>query len=426
MNILFYQWNAYNLYDVRLTLEQMGHKITMLSVPIDNPEEDDAYVEQLCGHLGAHRYDFLFSINFFPVLAEACHSSGVLYVCWNCDSPLLALYHESVFYPTNLIFTFDRSECETFRTLGCRNIYHLPLAVNTDRLAKQILQRKNHKYPVTFVGNLYEKNSYDKIAGKLPPYLCGYLEGAMNAQLLVSGGNLLEKLLTDEVCLMLEDIMDYHKSPRSFASVRALFSTTVLGFKAASLERFQNLNALSFYMCSNASGAPPASSARNTNQRISFTMSEKQASPARQSYVHLFTNSILEDLPFVTVHGPVDYLEEMPQIFHDSKINLNMTIPNIKTGIPLRVWDILGSGGFALSNYQPEFDDYFQAGKTLDIFEDTEELLEKTAFYLEHDSLRSRIARQGREYVAREHNYQVRLHELLKIVKQNLPYRNGD
>lgn len=157
MNILFYQWNAYNLYDIRLTFQQMGHTVTMLSLPIENPEEDVEYVERLCSYLGCHDFDFLFSVNFFPVLAEACHESSLLYVCWNCDSPLLALYHETIFYPTNVIFSFDRSEYESFRALGISEIYHLPLAVNTDRLANQISPKRNPKYPVSFVGSLYEK-----------------------------------------------------------------------------------------------------------------------------------------------------------------------------------------------------------------------------------------------------------------------------
>lgn len=169
MNILFYQWNAYNLYDIRLTFEQLGHTVTMLSMPVENPEEDNEYVEKLCSYLNSHDYDFLFSINFFPVLAEGCHESGLLYVCWNCDSPLLALYHEAVFYPTNIIFSFDHSEHESLRALGVQEAYHLPLAVNTERLANQISHKKNPKYPVSFVGSLYEKNSYDAIADRLPP-----------------------------------------------------------------------------------------------------------------------------------------------------------------------------------------------------------------------------------------------------------------
>ena len=382
MKILFYQWNAYNLYDIRITFEAFGHKITMLEKPICNPEEDSTYVDYLCGQLKKEHYDFLFSINFFPVLAQACHNSMLPYVCWNCDSPLLAMYHESVFYPTNIIFCFDQSNFKEFQALGVENIFHLPLAVHTERLSRQIHTGRVPKYPVSFVGSLYEKNSYDRIAGKLPSYLSGYLEGAMNAQLLVSGGNLLEPLLTDEICLMLEEIMEYHRSEHSFANTRALFSSTVLGFKTASLERQQNLNALSL-----------------------------------STPVYLFTDSQTTDLPLVHIHAPVNYLSEMPQIFHDSKINLNMTIPNIKTGIPLRVWDILGSGGFALTNYQPEFDGIFQAGGTLDIFEDKEELLDKTAFYLKHDSIREKIARQGLELVTKEHNYTVRIHQMLADIK---------
>lgn len=394
MKILFYQWNAYNLYDIRMAFEQLHHEVTMLTVPIDNPEEDAAYTQKLSKKLQEKRYDFLFSINFFPVLAEACHASNTLYVSWNCDSPLLAMYHDSIFYSTNVVYTFDRSNCEEFRQLGVTNIHHLPLAVNTERLSKQITHSSKKKYPVSFVGSLYEKNSYDRIAAKLPSYLRGYLEGAMNAQMLISGGNLLENLLTDDICMKLEEITQYKKSKKSWANTRTLFASTVLGFKTASMERLQNLNTLSLHLL-------------------------RQSSSSRDN-VHLFTNNVTDNLPFVNLHGPVDYLLEMPQIFFDSKINLNMTIPNIKTGIPLRVWDILGSGGFLLSNYQVEFDTVFHVGTHLDIFEDSEELLDKTEFYLKHDQLRKKIAIEGYELVQKEHNYMIRMESFFDILKQYL------
>ncbi len=382
MKILVYKWNAYNLQDILSAFSQAGHETAILEKAIQNPEEDNNYVDQLCCYLKCHSYDFLFSVNYFPVLAQACHESGLLYVCWTCDSPLLAMYHESVFYGTNIIFTFDRSNYETFSALGVANIFHLPLAVHTARLSSQMDTTQPQKYPVCFVGSLYEKNSYDSIASLLPPYLSGYLEGAMNAQILVSGGNLLEKLLTDDICLMLENIMDYQKSEKSFADTRTLFSNTVLGFKAASLERQRCLNALSLHVPT-----------------------------------HLFTASPPGILPLVRIHPPVNYLSEMPQVFFESKINLNMTIPNIKTGIPLRVWDILGSGGFALTNFQAEMEGVFQAGGTLDIFESEEELTEKTDFYLKHGTLRRKIAKNGQKLVSEEHNYSIRIQQMLATLK---------
>lgn len=391
MKILFYQWNAYNLKDIYTTFCQLHHEVTMLTDPIKNPEEDAAYIEKLRKILLEKRYDFLFSINFFPVLAEACHQTETLYVSWNCDSPLLAMCHDSVFYSTNVVCIFDYSNYEEFRHLGVTNIYHLPLAVNTDRLSKQIEISSPIKYPVSFVGSLYEENSYDRIASSLPPYLSGYLEGAMNAQLLVSGGNILETLLTDEICMKLEEIIQYKKSEHSWASTRALFASTVLGFKTASLKRQKTLNYLSLQLL-------------QTN--------------AKREQVHLFTNSKTADLPFISVHGPVDYQTEMPQVFFDSAINLNMTIPNIKTGIPLRVWDVLGSNGFLLTNYQTEFDSNFKIGKHIEIYEDQEELIDKVAFYLSHDTLRKKIAKQGFELADKEHNYRIRINALFEIIKQ--------
>ena len=38
-------------------------------------------------------------------------------------------------------------------------------------------------------------------------------------------------------------------------------------------------------------------------------------------------------------------------MFANSKVNLNITLRNIKTGIPLRALDIMGAGGFLLTNY---------------------------------------------------------------------------
>lgn len=65
----------------------------------------------------------------------------------------------------------------------------------------------------------------------------------------------------------------------------------------------------------------------------------------------------------VNYKGYAGYIYQMPKIFYTSKINLNITLRSILSGIPLRVIDILGSHGFLLTNYQMEFTQYFQNGK---------------------------------------------------------------
>ena len=90
--------------------------------------------------------------------------------------------------------------------------------------------------------------------------------------------------------------------------------------------------------------------------------------------------------------GSVDYWSEMPKVFRYSKINLNFTIPNIKSGLPLRIFDVLGAGGFLLTNYQAELPDHFEIGKDLACFESEAELVEKCSYYLAHEEERQPVS----------------------------------
>lgn len=393
MKILIYHWNSYNQKAIENAIKHLGHSTTLLTEKINNIEKDTEYTQKLADKLKHQKYDMLFSINYFPVLAQACHETLTPYICWNCDSPLLAMYDNSIFYETNFIFTFDYSNYEEFKNLGVRHIYHLPLASGTN--AGVSVPAQSLKYDISFIGSLYEKNSFDDISHKLPDYLCGYFDAALYAQLQVSGGNILEKLLTPDICLLIEEITNYHKALDSFADIRTLFSTTVLGFKAASMQRMLYLNRLSVYL-----------------NRKTFN--------EQKYYLHLFTGSSTDALPFVKCHGSVDYHTQAPFIFNQSRINLNMTIPNIKTGIPLRVWDILSCGGFLMTDYRTELLNYFESEKDIVIFEDSDELVDKAEFYLSHDSVRNKIAQSAYNKVSKQHTCKNRIESIFDIVLKEI------
>ena len=105
----------------------------------------------------------------------------------------------------------------------------------------------------------------------------------------------------------------------------------------------------------------------------------------------------------------------MPLIFASSKININITLRSILTGIPLRVVDILGARGFVLSNYQAELAEYFEYGKSIVWFDSPGDLVEKCAYYLEHDDERKKIATLGHEIAANEFAYEVLLPKIFNI-----------
>ena len=386
--ILMYRWRAYNYLDIKKTFEKMGYEITELWQHLENYDVDEVFAEKLREELRAQTYEFVFTVNYFALIAEVCHEVGIRYVSWTCDNPLISMYHESVFYDTNRIFTFDETNLREFQAMGVKNIYYLPLAVDTDRIDAMLAEygrQEVYANEVAFVGSLYERNSYDRMEGQLTDYLRGYFDGIMEVQSDLYGSNILEPSLTPDILEELSEHYELEKSSaKSFSDLGLIFSTTTLGFKVAQIQRIHALQELS-----------------------------------KRYAVSLYSNSDTSMLPLVQYRGGVEYWTEMPQVFHNTKVNLNFTIPNIKSGIPLRMWDVLGCGGFLLSNFQAETPRFFKEGEHLVSFYSRDDMIEKVGFYLEHDTKRQRIAKNGHDLVQKLHNYDVRMSEMMEALSRN-------
>ena len=115
--------------------------------------------------------------------------------------------------------------------------------------------------------------------------------------------------------------------------------------------------------------------------------------------------------------GKVNYYKEMPYIFASSDINLNISVKGIQSGMPQRTLDVMASGGFLLSNYQPELGEYFSCGEDVVVYESMEDAVEKCQFYLANDNLRKEIARRGRLRVLEEHNLTDKIHKMMQIAE---------
>lgn len=385
MHILMYRWKAYNYKDIEQTFLAMGYTVDNIQQELGNYDIEPEFEQKLAQQIRTHHYDMVFTVNYFAVISNVCEQEGLPYVSWTCDNPLISMYHESVFHDCNYIFTFDKTNYLEFKGMGVKHIWYLPLAVDTNRL-DAILSGSDdlfqYRGDVAFVGSLYERNSYDKMKHSLPEYLRGYFDATMEAQMNISGGNIIEAMLTTDILEQLEQYFKLEKSEGSFSNLGLIFQTTVLGFKIAELQRRRALTELSKFF-----------------------------------KVNVYSNSDVSSLCLVQYMGSVDYWSEMPKVFHESKINLNFTIPNIKSGIPLRAWDVLGSGGFLLTNYQAEIPLYFEEGKDLVCFDGVDDLREKTDYYLNHEGERQRIARSGYEKVKAHHSYYNRLTQILDTVK---------
>lgn len=395
MHILMYRWKAYNYRDIEQTFLLLGHTVDNIEQELGSYDVSPEFERVIEEKIRGTHYDMVFTVNYFPLISNVCERTGVKYVSWTCDNPLISMYHESVFHACNYIFTFDKTNYLEFRGMGVKHIWYLPLAVDTERMdallgapekpkrrnATQDSEMRKYRGDVAFVGSLYERNSYDKIKNRLPEYLRGYFDAVMEAQLNISGANIVEPMLTTNILEQLQEYFQLEKSEGSFSDLGLIFQTTVLGFKIAEIERRRALIELS-----------------------------------KHYRVNVYSNSDVSDLLRIQYCGSVDYWSEMPKVFRMSKINLNFTIPNIKSGIPLRIWDVLGCGGFLLTNYQAEIPYYFKEGEDLVCFDGLEDLCEKVGYYLEHEEERKRIAWNGYHKVREKHSYIERIHTILDTV----------
>lgn len=387
MKILIYRYGSICEPDVITGFQELGNEVIEITAEIYNknllPSES---VVILKDELFAHDYDFVFSINFFPFISEVCNIFHIRYICWTVDSPVMELYSESIKNPCNRIFLFDQAQYDEFAPKNPTCIFHLPLASNPARWDTVIRAASGSDIDrfsstVSFVGSLYtEKCAYDRLKNP-PPYLAGYLDGIMAAQQKIYGYNFLEEVLTDDIVNTFRaHFPGFYTPPENFTrNDRAVLGQLYLSTKISAAERVSVMKRL-------GSRYP----------------------------LDLYTGSDTTGLP-VCNRGLAKTLTEMPLIFRHSKINLNITAKSIRLGLPLRIFDILGCGGFCLTNYQPELDTCFTAGEDLDYYTSEEELLEKTDYYLTHEKERIEIAQNGLATVQKRHNYPERLLQMLSL-----------
>lgn len=392
MEILFYRYNSICEPDILQTFESFG--ITVHTEELEM--HDKGVTPQTCSARVAewilsHPLSFVFSINFFPAISYTCEHFHIPYVCWSVDSPVPELFSNALKNRCNRIFLFDKAQYDFFSPYNPSGIFYLPLATNVKRWEQVVLSMTEDDYTrygadVSFVGSLYtEKCKYDTLVSQniLSQYTRGFVDGLLEAQLHVYGYNFIYDNLTDRVIREIADAdpQFYHGTDTFMDTDRYLVAHQYLGMKLAAVER----------------------------QRTLAALSEKFS-------VALYTRSDVSTLPHVQARGGVSTLTEMPKVFQASRINLNITMRPIETGLSLRVWDVLGCGGFLLTNYQAELPSYFEIGKDLDAYESQEELMEKVQYYLSHEEERVEIAIHGYEKTARLHSYENRLAEMLRIL----------
>lgn len=385
MNILFYRYGSICEPDIISGFLELGNYVHEITVEIyDKDFLPVDGVRLLEKELFAHSYDFVFSINFYPFISDVCNIFQLRYICWTVDSPVMELYSPSIRNEWNRIFLFDLAQYNEFAPKNPSCIFHLPLAGNPARCTATINQATSAEIArfsseISFVGSLYTEKSPYKLPKNAPDYLRGYLDAVMNAQELIYGYNFLEEVLPENIVEEFQKLVpEFYIPPKGWdRNDRMTLAQRYLGYEISSMERIRVMKLL--------------------GDRYSLDV---------------YTGSDTSNLP-VNNCGFARTLTEMPLIFHYSKINLNITAKSIRSGLPLRLFDILACGGFLLTNYQSELTTYFTPGVELECYTSRDDLLAKTEYYLTHEKDRAEVAHNGLAASEKYHNYPERLLQML-------------
>jgi len=388
--ILFCEFDGLGEKQIEKVLSNFGYNVVTYKRKCENYDTDKSYYDSLLAMIDSEKPQYVFSINYLPIVAKVCRVYRILYISWIYDSPELHLYSSSVKSPYNRIFLFDKLQYERFHHVNPESFFYMPLA--TEPMSLQDMdsitakEREQYNADVVFIGSLYNetnKNFHD--IKKLNPYIKGWIESVANSQSLVQGYNFIEDALTDELVESIKTGLQYELIDDYEGADKEIIADIYIGSYASYKDR----------VC--------------TLQKI-----------AKKYPLTIYTGSDTSELNGVINKGIAYTDSMMPKIFNQAKININITSKTIRSGIPLRVFDVLGSRGFLITNYQPELLDYFEPGKDLVIYNSHDELDELIGYYLKHDNARENIAEHGWNTVRENYTYEKMISLIFEFVKNKI------
>ena len=379
MKILYYDWDEFNGSDCRDAMRRLGHEVDVFKLDMhgyDLTPEIEKKIRELVlrkDDQSRRYYDLLFSFDFFPNISEACQKYDIPYISWVFDCPHYTLDSHAARNSVNRIFVFDRLLYKRLISKGIETVRYSPLGVNELRLTelcKKLDEETGGKivyeHDVCFLGNLYdnEYNFYDQVE-YLPPSLKGYTDAVIAAQEKVFGMD----LFTDESIYPYEKVKELRKYIKfeDTGKYEIDYDTVMLDILRKKVTVNERHNILS-----------------EMGKRFDTV---------------LYTMPGAKKIDGICNLGVASYDEKMPRVFHRSKVNINISLRSILSGVPLRVIDILAAGGFLITNYQSEIAEYFVEGQDLVMAGTPEDMIKKTAYYLENEEERKQIALNGQKKV---------------------------
>ncbi|MGE4158262.1 MAG: glycosyltransferase [Planctomycetota bacterium] len=288
------------------------------------------------------------------------------------DDPLFVLGIQNDFgLPKDTpIFVWDRGHLAAMGAAGFTRLQHLPLG--TDPHVFKPLQKPQSRYQhaLAFVGSLAKEDAFQKALADADPVIQDLFRRALG---LWDGGR-----------------------ARPFATILRELSTAL-----------DNVNRERWKLFEASKGFWHLVNALNQTANRHWR-SQVVGAVAGAGDVGVYGGDTWGFIGQV-YKGGIDYHGHLPRLYASTPLHLNLTAPQIMTGVNNRVWDVLASGSMVLTDAREELLEEFEEGKEILVFRSAEEALELSRHWASREPQLREMARRGRDRVLARHTWDVRM-----------------
>lgn len=359
--------------ECNLTLREMNHDLEIIT--LHSQGGLIIIPNKLVNEIRTINPDIFFSVNYFDCVGKLSKILKIPYISWIGDNPHYYLKREDI-SEYLIIFLWEKTYVPEIKAKGFKSVYYLPLATNPKRFRELKLadgDLKKYSCNISFVGSsLYRYlEKYKEYREKQRPEVQEVLDKTIEIQL-------------QNPTLGISNILN---EVQEATSKSLIFNNGV-----DKLNTFLQLAAMARY-------------------RFEYV---KEASVFG---LHLWGDEgwLKWGSGGLNFKGGIDY-RNLPKLYNASKINLNITVAQARSGLNQRPFDVSACGAFLLTDYRSELGNLFKLGEEIICYRDKEELKELVRYFFGHPEERQEIAQRAKMRVLRDHTFEKRISEMLEIV----------
>lgn len=347
----------------------------------------DGFMRMVLGALISFKPDFVLTVNHLGVdhegvLAAILDKFDIPLASWFVDNPALILpQHEFLLLPDTAVFTWDSDNMDYLRRQGFPNVFHLPLAADTERFKPGAAKSDpGWEARISFVGNSMLAKTEKRLEAAMP----GPVLAEKFRDLAEAFGNSREHSVRDFMHKEFPELADEYEALETPARKLA-FETLVtwqstLDYRLSCIEEILPFDPL-------VVGDP----------------GWKELLPEHGGWRY---------------HPELSYYDDLPGFYPRSEINFNCTSLQMKGAVNQRVFDVPSCGAFLLTDHREQMEKLFEPGTEIAFYNDPEEIPGLVEKYQNDAEARKSIAEAGRKRVLADHTYDKRMETLVDIMRQ--------